>query len=440
MNETRKTLGQLAVPIGLEILCAMLAGMVDTVMLSTVGDAAVGAVGTANTYLNLFIIMFSIISSGMTAVMTQYIGAGQPGVAVQARQVGLWFNGLLGTALSLLLCLGAQPIAAMAGVAPALRSHAVVYLRIVGGTCFLNALVPIFSSYLRAFGHTRPPMVAAVVSNLCNLVLNAVFLFVFRLGVPGVAMATALSKVINLVMVQLASRRLVRAADYPQRIDNRTVAGQILRIGLPSAMETALYNLSVAIIVRMLNQMDAQGLNVTARTYAMVVSNFSFCVAAAVSQANAILAGWRIGAGEFEQCSRATKRVAVLGILASAGTAAVFALFARPLIGLISTDAQLVSLVAKLLAVDILLEMGRAGNLVFGNALKASGDALFTTILGAVFMYLCAVGGGWLLGVRCGWMAVGIYMAMALDECVRAVCMGIRWHTGQWKEKCLVQQ
>ena len=66
--------------------------MVDTLMLSSEGDYAVGAVGTANTYISLFIIMFSIISSGMVAVMTQYIGAKRPGVAHQALKLGLMFN------------------------------------------------------------------------------------------------------------------------------------------------------------------------------------------------------------------------------------------------------------------------------------------------------------------------------------------------------------
>lgn len=77
----------------------MLAGMVDTLMLSSVGDEAVGAVGTANTYIGIFIIMFSVISSGMIAVMTQYIGAGRVGVAYQARQLGLAFNAAIGVAI-----------------------------------------------------------------------------------------------------------------------------------------------------------------------------------------------------------------------------------------------------------------------------------------------------------------------------------------------------
>ena len=77
--------------------------MVDTLMLSSVGDQAVGAVGTANTYIGMFIIMFSIASTGMMTVMTQNIGAAKPGIAYQARQIGILFNTLLGVVISLLL-------------------------------------------------------------------------------------------------------------------------------------------------------------------------------------------------------------------------------------------------------------------------------------------------------------------------------------------------
>jgi Na+-driven multidrug efflux pump len=81
----------------------MLSGMVDTLMLSSVGDQAVGAVGTANTYIGVFIIMYSVVSMGMLAVMTQNIGAGRPGIACQAKTLGLWFNGILGVVMSVFL-------------------------------------------------------------------------------------------------------------------------------------------------------------------------------------------------------------------------------------------------------------------------------------------------------------------------------------------------
>ena len=89
-NRGEKTLTQLFIPICLETLLYMLSGMVDTLMLSSVNDQAVGAVGTANTYIGIFIIMFSVISSGMVAVMTQNIGrAGRGGISGQTAWTGI---------------------------------------------------------------------------------------------------------------------------------------------------------------------------------------------------------------------------------------------------------------------------------------------------------------------------------------------------------------
>ena len=104
----QKKLHQLFFPIFFEILFMMLTGAADTLMLSSVGDQAVGAVGTANTYISIFIIMFSIISSGVMAVMTQYIGAGRPGVAKLAMKLGLLFNAAVGIVLTVLLTFGAN--------------------------------------------------------------------------------------------------------------------------------------------------------------------------------------------------------------------------------------------------------------------------------------------------------------------------------------------
>lgn len=435
MKTQQKGLVQLFIPICLETLCHMLAGVVDTLMLSSVGDKAVGAVGTANTYIGMFIIMFSVISSGMIAVMTQYIGAEKKGIAYQARQIGLIFNAVLGILMSLLLFIGSETILKMVGIADSLLPYAVTYLKIVGGFSILNAVIPIFSSYLRAFGYTKQPLMATLCGNVINLILNAVFLFVFDFGVAGVACATVISRLCNLLLVMFAAHRKVKAKQAPERIQNTEVLKNIVRVGLPSALETALYNIAMTLIIRFLNSMDAEGMNVTARSYAMQITNFSYCVGAALAQANAIMTGWRIGAGEYDECDKGTKRAAIIGILVATMIESAFALSARGLMRLFTDDPVMISLVAKLLAIDIVLEIGRVSNLVFGNALKTSGDALFTTIIAAVFTYLCAVGGTYFFGIHLGLLVLGAYIAMALDECVRAIFMFGRWNTGKWKEK-----
>jgi Na+-driven multidrug efflux pump len=100
----------------------------------------------------------------------------------------------------------------------------------------------------------------------------------------------------------------------------------------------------------------------------------------------------------------------------------------------------MIRIVGYLLIVDIALEVGRASNLVFGFALKTSGDATYPMLVAIVFAFLCAAGGTWFFGIKLGWLAVGAYVAMALDECTRAVFMFLRWHSGKWQTKRLISK
>ena len=177
----------------------------------------------------------------------------------------------------------------------------------------------------------------------------------------------------------------------------------------------------------------------TACSYAVQIANFSYCVGAALAQANAIMTGWRIGAKEFEECNRGTRKAAIYGIITATCFSVTFAFAGHFIVHIFTDDTQMINLVVKLLIVDIFLEFGRVTNLVYGQALKTSGDALFPVILGAIFMYLFAVGGTYFLGIHMGLLAVGAYIAMAGDECARAVGMVLRWKSGKWKSKGLVE-
>ena len=439
MNQQKK-LHQLFFPIFLEILFVMLTGAVDTLMLSSVSDQAVGAVGTANTYISIFIIMFSIISSGVMAVMTQYIGASRPGVARQAMRLGLCFNAAVGCILTVLLTFGAELILKTVGIAAQLLEPAKIYLQVVGLFVLCNALSPIFSGYLRSFGHASPTLASTVASNLVNVGLNALFLYVFHWGVWGVALATGISRLTNLLWLMTAALRRVHVEKDPTPPKNGLLLKQIIRIGLPAAMETSMYNLAITLVIRFLNQMDDAGMQATARSYAMQISNFSYAAGAGLAHANAILVGWRIGAGQLDACSRGTRKAALIGVVAGAGSAAIFAVFAKPLIGLFTDDPAMIQLVSVLLAIDIALEVGRCLNLIYGTALKTSGDAVYPMMVAVTFAFLCAAGGTWFFGIRLGWLAIGAYAAMALDECVRAVFMALRWRSGHWKEHSIVSR
>ena len=111
----------------------------------------------------------------------------------------------------------------------------------------------------------------------------------------------------------------------------------------------------------------------------------------------------------------------------------VFCLFARPLYGLFSTDARVIELGARIMCVEVVLEIGRALNIVLVSALQAAGDIRFPVFTGIVSQWLIGVGMGWLLGVRLGWGLCGLWIAFALDECLRGVIFLLRWRGGKWR-------
>ncbi len=436
--ETKRQI-KLFFPICLETLCFMLAGMVDTLMLSSVSDEAVGAVGTANTYINMFIMMFAVITTGMNAVMAQYIGAGRQGVAYQAKQIGLTFNIILGATLSLFMFFFSGDLLNAIGIASDLHAYAQDYLKIVGSFTFINASLQIFSGYLRSFGFTKQPLFGTLSANILNIILNSIFLFHFHYGVVGVAVATVISRILNLTIVVICSSKLIHAKENPERIRNFDIIKMILKVGLPSAMESFMYSVSMTLIVKFLNMLGDSGLHVTARAYAIQICNFANIISLGLAQANAIMTGWRIGAKQFDECDKATKQSAILAVFISSGVESLFAVFSAYLIRIFTDDPVMISLVTKLLYIDIILEIGRATNIVYVNALKASGDAIFPSIMGMIFMLSVAAGGTWIFGVQLGLGAVGAYIGMASDECIRAVAMYFRWRTGKWKKHGLVK-
>ena len=417
----------------------MLVGSIDTLMLSSVGDDKVGAVGAANTYLSVFTISFSVISTGVMAVMTQYIGAGKNGVARQAKNIGVIFNGIVGGVLSVLLLVWSGPVLRVLGTADSLLIPATTYMRIVGGTSILTALTPIFTSYLRAFGFTKEPLITNVTANVLNIILNSVFLYIFDYGVAGVAMATAISRGVGLLFAIVMCAVKIKIPKDAEKVSTTVVCKNILQVGVPSALESALYNVAMAIVMKFLNQMSEDGIYVTAKSYASQISMFSYCAGVALANANAIIVGWRIGEKRYDECYKATFKAAKLGVITAVVGAGMFALTGKYIMRIFTDDPEITKLVVMVLCVDIVLEIGRICNVVFGNALKTAGDATYTVIIAVIFMYLFAVLGSYIFGISLKWYVVGSWIGLAMDECMRAILMGIRWKSRKWEQKVLVK-
>ncbi|MFR1837101.1 MAG: MATE family efflux transporter, partial [Turicibacter sanguinis] len=108
------------------------------------------------------------------------------------------------------------------------------------------------------------------------------------------------------------------------------------------------------------------------------------------------------------------------------------------LFGILTSDANILSLGHTLLLINVFLEIGRATNLVLTNALKAAGDINYPFILGIVGMWVICIPVAYVLGIWFGLGLAGIWIAFAVDECFRGLVFTIRWKSQKWVNKSFI--
>lgn len=435
--EHKKQLFKLTWPLFLEMVLFSVIGSMDTLMLGSYAADAVGAVGSVNSVLSLFQVVSNIITAGTGILCAQYIGAGKTMEEKQPLILGsLIINTALGILFSLVAVFGGDLLLAMVNLDPALRPYAKEYLSIVGGFLFLQMIAMTFFVVIRSHGKTRSTMIFSVIMNLINVALNYVLInghFGFpRLGVSGAAIATVFSKVFSCVAggIYLFFFVLPGFSWKPRWKQMLKSAKTVLAFGSPAAGEQISYTLSNLVVMYMINGLGPTVTNTY--NYLNMIVSYVYLFSMSLGQGTSIMIGWSVGQKKPEQAKGICLFAIRLSFLIAMVSVAVLCLVRKPLFGLVMKDSEIVTLAASVVLTNFIREAGRSRNLVLVNALRAAGDVRFPLYIGLVSMWLFNVGFSWLLGLQLGWGLHGIWIALGLDECCRAIAMQIRWKRGTW--------
>lgn len=439
-SRTIRKLGLFAItwPILIEQLSHILPGIIDTFMVSHLGDAAVAGLAVANQIVVFFIILFSFVGVGCSVVITHYLGANdQPGaerVASTAVGVNFW----LGVLVSLLIYAFSTEMLGLLHLPPGLMPYAQPFLALMGGTLFLEALNIAFGSVLRAHGYTRDAMVITLLMNVLNIGLN--FLLIFgmfgfpKLGVVGAALSTVISRALACIafawLAQRRTRLRLRIASFWRF--SREYLAKILHIGVPAAGENLSWWLSFMVITYFVGQMGESAL--ATFSYTMQLAMLMMMLGISIGIGTEIMIGHMIGAGEFDAAYRQLLRSLRLGLVVTIATTCVVALFAPQLLRTFTANDTIITGGVFLLRMGLLLEPGRTFNLIVINSLRATGDARFPVLMGACSMWGLAVPLAWFLVLHLGWGLPGVWVAFTVDEWVRGIMMYLRWKSRSWEK------
>lgn len=434
----------LAWPIFFQSLLGVALGYVDTIMLSNYNDTAVGAIGNANSIIGFLALAFTIISSATGIMVSQYLGAGKKEEMNRIYTVALGFNLVLSAVISLVVFLFSSPLLYAMQVPPEMMSEADMYMKIVGGTIFTQALINALSQIFASNGKTVFGMLIAFGMNIFNIAGNALFLYgplqCFGLGASGAAVSTSVSRAFAVVAGFIYFRTVIKGSigiKYLKPFPFRLLK-ELFRLGIPTAGENISYNFSQLVITAFVNTMGIVAINT--KIYATMLSMFTYMIALSAAIATQIIVGHSVGAGDYDFAYKKVLKTLRFSLVVSISVAVVNWLIAPMTFWQFSHNANVASLGAAVMLISVFLEFGRTTNIVVINSMKAAGDVKFPTVLAIFSMWLLSVLIAYVLGVVLGMGLVGVFIGMAVDEIFRGIVVFIRWIKGSWRGKRVISE
>ena len=371
-------------------------------------------------------------------MISQYLGANKRTDASLVAALSITLHVAFGLLISMLFVFFCRPILSFIGANGKILDFGCQYLTIVGSMMFVQAFLGSVSVIIRNHGLTKISMYVTVGMNVMNTLLDMVL--VPHLGVTGVAIATSVCRILGGCALAFILFRKVESISIFKLLvpfpKDKLLA--ILKIGVPSALETFLYNLSqltiTSIVLRFLSENE-----LIAKTYVQNITMFFYLFAVSIGQASQIMIGHLVGAKEFDKAYRQGLRSYRTALIITAVACAVGMCFREPLLRIFTDNTEVIMLGMNILLINCLLEWGRTTNLVLIACLRGSGDVYFPTA--------CAVFSNWSISVLCSYLLAvvaglgiyGLWIALAADEFVRGILMLIRWKSGKWRTKRIVK-
>lgn len=435
----------LAWPIFVETALFMMLGFIDVFILSRYDDIAASAVNTANQSVSIVTLVFTVISGASAVLISQYLGAEKKESASRIAALSITFNLLFGIIISLIFVFFSDNILIMIGASGEVLKYSSPYLRLVGGSIFMQALLNAISVIVRNHGLTKVTMYMSFGMNVANAALDSIFVLGLfgmpRLGVIGAAGATVFSRTVGLIVLiiylfkkveKLSIFRMLKPFPVKDLLD-------IIKIGVPSALESFLYNLSQLVItsIVLIYLTDTE---LITKTYVQNISMFFYIFSVSVGQASQILIGHYIGAGKKDEAYKQGFR-AYSGALTLTMIMCIVGIILRSqLMGIFTDDPAVISLGASIIVVNVFLEFGRTTNLVIISCLRGAGDVYFPTICAIFSMWFISVLGTYIFAVVCSMGIYGLWIGISADEVFRGIFMIIRWKRGKWRNKGIIKK
>ena len=304
----------------------------------------VAAVGANSPIVGLLLNLFIGIALGTNVVIATAIGSGDHKTvkkAVHTSVIMAVTGGFLVTILGELLIGQLLP---MLNVPDEVLPYALLYIRIylIGMPVIL--LYNFEAAIFRSIGETKMPLKALAVSGVINVLLNLFFVIVLHMTVNGVAIATVISNLISSVILLiklLHTDQLIHLDIHELRFDS-SVFKKIMRIGLPSGIQSAVFAVANIVIQSAINSLGT--VVIAASSAAFNIEIFAYYMMNAFSQACTTFTGQNYGARQLKRCRKVLLLCIIEDAIATASAIALVLFFGKGLLAIFNNDPQVINI------------------------------------------------------------------------------------------------
>lgn len=401
------------------------------------GGVAIAAVGASLQFTFLLFPVFNALSIGTVALVSRRMGEHRAADAADVVRQSLLLGAFLGLVTGTLFALFAKQLLQLIGADESVAASGAPYLAVIGGLNVFSTISIIGISAMRAAGDTRTPMWLSALGSLLFVPATYLLVTVAGLGIMGAAVAQiGVNIAFCAITVALLWRGVagVRIAGGPWRLEGATLRS-LASISGYSAGESFLFSIGILALGVLAFRLGTPAY--AAHQVISQLESLSFLPCVGFSAASAALVGQSLGMRDPQRAMRSGWAATRQAIIWTTAAGALLALFPRQLIGIFTNDQTVIAAGVGALIVIGFAQPAQAVNFTMGGALRGSGDTRFTLSTTVVNWFVVRLPLAVLFAFPLGLGLAGIWLAVLVDYCVRAVILSLRFRSGKWSKRVL---
>ena len=430
-------------PLIVEQLLVVTMGIVDMVMVSSVGEYAVSGVSLVDIVNFLIITAFNAIATGGSVVASQYLGRKDEKSACCAAKQLVYIGMVISLVLMVLTMITCRAMLRLffGNIAEDVMQAAHIYFLITALSYPFLALYTSASALFRCMGNSKITMSTALMMNILHIGGNILFIYVMKMGVAGAAISTLIGRILAawfLTRLLMKDKtRIINLIGLRKVKFEGDMIKRILNIGIPSGLETSMFQIGKILITRIFTAFGT--IAIAANAVSSTINSLAFMPGNGYGMGMLIIVGQCIGAGDYLAAKRYTKKIMILAYLTYLVININIFIFMDGIIGIFRLSEEAHHLCVTFLRVHCITStLFWCTSFVLPNALKAAGDARYVMIVAACTMWIVRVCFSYLLAFPLGFGPIAVWLGMGMDFVFRGFFFVRRWLSNRWIEKKVI--